>query len=79
MIIPRTLHFFEPLQLMAGSLRDSDIMQQFVCYPQVKLKTCGECIYDELTSATWFENAFNNSPASENGVLKARLGVYLLP
>ena len=28
------------------------------------------CIYDEVTSATWFENAFNNSPASENGVLK---------
>ena len=27
-------------------------------------------IYDELTSATSFENSFNNSPASENGVLK---------
>ena len=28
------------------------------------------CIYDEVTSATWFENVFNNSPASENGILK---------
>ena len=71
MIIPRTLYYyFEPVQLMAGLLRDSDIMQHFVCHPQVKLTTCGERIYDEVTSATWFENAFNNSPASENGVLK---------
>ena len=70
MIIPRTLHYFEPVQLMAGLLRDSDIMQHFVRHPQVKLTTCGERIYDEVTSATWFENAFNNSPASENGVLK---------
>jgi len=45
-------------------------MQHFVCHPQVKLTTCGERIYDEVTSATWFENAFNKSPASENGVLK---------
>ena len=33
MIIPRTLHYFEPVQLMAGLLRDSDIMQHFVCHP----------------------------------------------
>ena len=80
MIIPRTLHYFEPVQLMAGLLRDSHIMQHFVCHPQVKLTTsCGEHIYDKVTSATWFENAFNNSPVSENGVLKARQGVYLLP
>ena len=42
MIIPRTLHYFESVQLMAGLLRDSDIMQHFVCHPQVKLTTCGE-------------------------------------
>jgi hypothetical protein len=42
MIIPRTLHYFEPVQLMAGLLRDSDIMQHFVCHPQVKLTICGE-------------------------------------
>ena len=70
MIIPRTLHYCEPVQVMAGLLCDSDIRQHFVCRPQVKLTTCGECIYDEVTSATWFENAFNNSPASEKGVLK---------
>ena len=56
-------------------------MQHFVCHPQVKLTTCGERIYDKVTSPTWFENAFNNSPASENGVLKTRclyvaLGVF---
>jgi hypothetical protein len=27
-------------------------------------------IYDEVTSATWFENAFNISEATENRVLK---------
>ena len=80
MIIPHTLHYFEPVQqLMAGLLRDSDIIQLFVCHPEVKLTTCGERIFDEVTSATWFENAFNNSPASENGVLMSRQGVYLLP
>ena len=42
MIIPCTLHYFEPVQLMAGLLRDSEIMQHFVCHPQVKLTTCGE-------------------------------------
>ena len=74
------LHYFEPVQLMAGLLHDSDIMQHFVCHPQVKLTTCGEGIYDEVTSASWFENAFNNSLASENGVfLKSSQGVYLLP
>ena len=71
MVIPCTLHYFEPIQLMAaGLLRDSNIMQHFVCQPQVKLTTCGERIHDKVTSATWFENAFNNSPASENSVLE---------
>ena len=41
MAIPRTLNYFEPIQLMAAFLRDSDIMQHFVCHPQVKLTTCG--------------------------------------
>ena len=70
MIIPPTIHYFELVQLMAGLLCDSDIMQHFVCHPQVKVTTCGERIYDEVTSATWFENAFNNCLALENGVLK---------
>ena len=55
---------------MAGLIRDSDIIKHFVCHPLVKLTTCGERIYDEVTSTIWFENAFENSPASENGVLK---------
>ena len=39
MIIPRTLHYFEPtMQLMAALLPDSDIMQHIVCHPKVKLK-----------------------------------------
>jgi hypothetical protein len=68
--IPRTLHYFEPVQLMFSLLRDPDIMEHFVCYPQRKLTNCGKRIYDEVTSATWFENDFNNSKATENGVLK---------
>ena len=59
-----------PVQLMSSFLRDPDIMEHFVCHPQRKLTNCGKRIYDEVTSATWFENAFNNSKATENGVLK---------
>ena len=55
---------------MSSLLRDPDIMEHFVCHPQRKLTNCGKRIYDEVTSATWFENAFNNSKATENGVLK---------
>ena len=68
--IPQTLHYFEPGQLMASLLRDPDIMEHFVCHQKRKLSNCGKQIYDEVTSATWFENAFNNSEATENGVLK---------
>ena len=55
---------------MSSLLRDPDIMEHFVCHPQRKLTNCGKRIYNEVTSATWFENAFNNSKATENGVLK---------
>ena len=53
MVIPRTLHYFEPVQLMVGLPRNSDIMQHFVGHPQLKLTTCGECIYEDITSATY--------------------------
>jgi hypothetical protein len=31
-IIPWTLHYFEPVQLMSSLLRDPDIMEHFVCH-----------------------------------------------
>ena len=52
-------------------LRDPDLMQHFVYYPQEKFTTCGKRIYDETTSAEWFHSAFNESHASEDGKLKA--------
>ena len=55
---------------MSLLLRDPDFMEHFVCHPQRKLTNCGKRIYNEFTSASWFENAFNNSKATENGVLK---------
>ena len=39
------------------------------CCPQRKYTDCGSCVYDEITSADWFYEAFNNSPATESGML----------
>ena len=70
--MPQTLHYFEPVQqLMVSLLSDPDIMEHFVCHPQRKLTNCRKQIYDEVISATWFENAFNNSKATENGALNS--------
>jgi len=51
-------------------LRDPDIKQHFVYYPQEKLTTCGKRIYDEATSAEFFHSVFNDSPVSEDRKLK---------
>ena len=40
---------------MAALLRHSDIMQHSVSHPQAKQR-----IYNEVTSATMFENAFKH-------------------
>ena len=72
--LPCTLHYFDPVGLLGAMLRDPDVMQHFVCYPQEKFTTCGKRIYDETTSAEWtewFHSAFNESHASEDGKLKA--------
>ena len=44
-------------------------MKDFVCFPEIKRTACGQRIYNEVTSAEWFETAFNNSPATANGKL----------
>ena len=41
----------------------------FVCFPQRKYTDCGSRVYDEIASADWFYEAFNNSPATESGML----------
>ena len=69
--LPCTLHYFDPVGLLGSMLRDPDVMQHFVYYPQEKFTTCGKRIYDETTSAEWFHSAFNESHASEDGKLKA--------
>ena len=45
-------------------------MKDFVCFPQRKYTDCGSCVYDKTTSADWFYEAFNNSPATESGMLQ---------
>ena len=45
-------------------------MKDFVCFPQRIYTDCGSRVYDEITSADWFYEAFNNSPATESGMLK---------
>ena len=39
------------------------------CFPQRKYTDCGSRVYKEITSADWFYEAFNNSPATESGML----------
>ena len=39
------------------------------CFPQRKYTDCGSHVYKEITSADWFYEAFNNSPATESGML----------
>ena len=41
----------------------------FVCFPQRKYTDCGSHVYNEITSGHWFYEAFNNSPATESGML----------
>ena len=64
-----TLFYFDPLELIGAKLRDPSFMKDFVCFPEIKRTVCGQRIYDEVTSAKWFETAFNNSPATANGQL----------
>ena len=45
-------------------------MKDFVCFPQRKYTDCRSRVYDEITSADWFYEAFNNSPATESGMLR---------
>ena len=49
-------------------------MKDFVCFPQRKYTDCGSYVYDEITSADWFYEVFNNSPASEGGMLLIQPG-----
>jgi hypothetical protein len=44
-------------------------MKDFVCFPLRKYTDCGSRVYNEITSADWFYEAFNNSPATESGML----------
>ena len=40
------------------------------CFPQRKYTDCGSHVYNKNTSADWFYEAFNNSPATESGMLQ---------
>ena len=44
-------------------------MKDFVCFPQRKYTDCGPGVHDKITSADWFYEAFNNSHATESGML----------
>ena len=54
-------------------------MKHFVLYPQHKYTLCGERVYDEITSADWFHEAFLSSPASDayGNLIPGRLFVGL--
>jgi hypothetical protein len=44
------------------------------CFPQRKYTDCGSCVYNKITSADWIYEAFNNSLATESGMLWIRPG-----
>ena len=75
--LPVTMWYFElTLELFAKSLQDPQVMKDFdfVCFPQRKYTDCGSCVYNKITSADWFYEAFNNSPATESGMLLIQHG-----
>ena len=57
------------MELFAKSLQDPQVMKDFDCFPQRKYTDCGSRVYNKITSADWFYEAFNNSPATESGML----------
>ena len=59
---------------MQSPLQDPRVMKDFVCFPQRKYTDCGSRVYDKITSADWFYEAFNNSPATESGMLLIQPG-----
>ena len=69
--LPVTMWYFQPLELFAKSLWDPQVMKDIVCFPQRKYTDCGSCVYDKITSADWFYEAFNNSPTTESGMLRS--------
>ena len=55
--------------MFAESLQDPQVMKDFVCFPQRKYSDCVSYVYNKITSADWFYEAFNKSPAAESGML----------
>jgi hypothetical protein len=45
-------------------------MKDFVCFPQRKYADYESRVHDKITSADWFYEAFNKSPATESGMLQ---------
>ncbi len=76
---PMKLWYYDPIELMAAALRNPLLMKHFVCTPQTKRTSCGNRIYNKITSAEWFHNAFRSSPASDNegNLIPGRLFVAL--
>ena len=63
------------MELFAKSLQDPQVMKDFVCFvlPRGNILTdYGSYVCDKITSADWFYEAFNNSSATENGMLRPR-------
>ena len=56
------------MELFAKSLQDLQVMKDFACFPQKKYTDCGSRVCNNITSADWFYEAFNNSPATESGM-----------
>ena len=70
--LPVTMWYFEQSfgVVCKVPLRSSSHEGLWLClFPQRKYTDCGSRVYDKFTSADWFYEAFNNSPATESGML----------
>ena len=76
--LPVTMWYFEPLELFAKSLWDPQVMKDFVCFLQRKYTDYGSRVYNKISSAAWFYEAFNNSPGTESGMLRPKPGCLFI-
>ena len=73
--LPVTMWYFENSfgVVCKVPLRSSSHEGLCLFFPRGNILTdCGSRVYDKITSADWFYEAFNNSPATESGMLQRR-------
>ena len=66
--LPVTMWYFETSFGVVCKVSPRSSSHEGLClfsFPQRKYTDCGSRVYKKITSADWFYEAFNNSPATE--------------